>query len=284
MPRRCARISSGRMSRLRRQHIVTFFLVFLGLGFTLQQWLYFLTLATLVIPAFTLPDIYMIVRHFRPVGEVMAQLDRGEAPSSAAVSRAIVRALNLPFLSFVRVTLFHGPAAAIFSGIAMYIFNQLFGSGFQTWQILGLSLTIFFFASPAHAIFEFFIIARRIAPEVRSCGPIARGSNPRTSARSSRSKLKSKLLYMSIFVNSLPLFFLAATVLFKSDQLFSLGASTSIDQMLPLFQWVIGVVIVCYGGHAGDVGGDGIGGRVRPRASPGDATRRAGVTSRASCG
>lgn len=225
---------------------VTFFLVFLGLGFTLQQWLYFLGLAIFVIPAFTLPDIYMIVRHFRPVGEVMEQLDRGETPGSAAVSRAIVRALNLPFLSFVRVTLFHGPAAAIFTGIGMYVVNQFFNGTFQTWQILGLGLTIFFFASPAHAIFEFFIIARRIAPEVEKLWPHCARIEPEDQRQIISIKLKSKLLYMSIFVNSLPLFFLAATVLFKSDQLFvSLGASTSIDQMLPLFQWVIGVVIVC---------------------------------------
>ena len=42
---------------------------------------------------------------------MLQMIDRGERCSSAGASRAIVRALNLPFFSFLKVTQFHGPAA-----------------------------------------------------------------------------------------------------------------------------------------------------------------------------
>src|SRR3970040_947282 len=93
--------------------IFTCSLVGLGFEFTLRQWVLFLVIASFVIPCYTLPDIYMINRHIRPITTVLAVLDRGGRPASPDVSRAIVRALNLPFFSFVRVTLFHGPVAAI---------------------------------------------------------------------------------------------------------------------------------------------------------------------------
>src|SRR5262245_23128109 len=98
---------------------VTFFLVFLGLEFSFRQWVLFLIVASFVIPLYVMPDIYMIGRHLRPITGVLAVVDRGERPASKDVSRAIVRALNLPFFSFVRVTLFHGPMASIGAGLGL---------------------------------------------------------------------------------------------------------------------------------------------------------------------
>ena len=51
---------------------------------------------------------------------------------------------------------------------------------------------------------------------------------------------------MSIFVTSLPLLYLAATVLFKTDRiLVSLGLEASVQQMAPLLIWVAGIVVIC---------------------------------------
>src|SRR6202008_2443426 len=108
---------------------------------------------------------YLLSRHVRTITAVLEVVARGVRPDPFAVSKAIVRALNLPYLSFLGVPFFPGPAAAILGGTAMVISNHILGSGYEGWQILGVTLAIFFFASPAHAIAEFFVTARQIVPE-----------------------------------------------------------------------------------------------------------------------
>ena len=226
--------------------LVTFALVLLGLEFSLRQWGVFLIAACFIIPVYVLPDVYMIGRHLRPITAVLAVVDRGERPTSREVSRAIVRALNLPFFSFVRVTLFHGPIASVGAGLALIVANQLTDGGFAAWQIAGLTLTIFLFASPAHAISEFFVIAKKVIPEVerlwRYCDRLAEEDQRRIISI----RLRSKLLYLSIFVNSLPLLFFAGSIVFKVDRLLaSLGFTARVDEMMPIIQWAVGVVLVC---------------------------------------
>ena len=228
---------------------VTFFLVLLGFEFTLRQWGIFLSIATLVIPSYTLPDVLMIVRHIRPITSVLQALDRGERPSSADASRAIVRALNLPFFSFLRVTFFHGPAAAICAGLGLYAANRLADGGFASWQVIGLTLTIFFFASPAHAISEFFVIAKKIIPEVERLWIYCERVEVEDQKRIIRISLRSKLLYLSIFLNSLPLLFFAGSIVFKVDRLLvGLGIQARLAEMVPVLSWVAGVVFVCMAG------------------------------------
>ena len=135
-------------------------------------------MAVFVIPCSTLPDIYMIARHIRPITTAPRALDRGEQPTSADASRAIVRALNLPFFSVLRVT----PAAAVVAGLGLHLANQVADAGFAPWQIVGLGLTIFLFTGPRQIIVV---------------------------------RLRSKLLYLSIIVNSLPLLFFAGSIVFK---------------------------------------------------------------------
>ena len=188
----------------------------------------------------------MIARHIRPITTVLQALDRGERPTSAAASRAIVRALNLPFFSFLRVTLFHGPAAALCAGLGLYVANRVADGGFATWQIVGLTLSIFLFASPAHAISEFFVIAKRIIPQVERLWAYCERVELEDQKRIIAIRLRSKLLYLSIFLNSLPLLFFAGTIVFKVDRLLlSLGVDARLEQMWPILSWAVGVVLVC---------------------------------------
>jgi adenylate cyclase len=225
---------------------VTFLLIGLGLEFTLRQWIHFLIIASFVIPLYTLPDVYLIARHIRPITAVLAALDRGERPDPYAVSRAIVRALNLPYFSFLRVTFFHGPSAALMAGLGMYVGNLVIGSGYAAWQIIGLTLTIFLFASTTHAIAEFFVTARKIVPEVEQLWAHCDQIDPKHQSQLIAVTLRSKLLYLSIFVNSLPLLFLAASTVYKTDRLLiDLGMRTTLGGLMPVIQWAVGVAFVC---------------------------------------
>jgi len=168
-------------------------------------------MAVFVIPCSTLPDIYMIARHIRPITTALLALDRGEQPTSADASRAIVRALNLPFFSVLRVT----PAAAVFAGLGLHLANQVADAGFAPWQIVGLGLTIFLFASPAHAIAEFFVIAKKVIPQIEQLWPFCERIELDDQRQIMVVRLRSKLLYLSIIVNSLPLLLFAGSIVFK---------------------------------------------------------------------
>jgi adenylate cyclase len=228
---------------------VTFFLIGLGLEFSFQQWMHFLVIACFVIPCYTIPDVWLLSRHVRPITAALEVIDRGERPDPQVVSRAIVRALNLPYFSFLRVTFFHGPAATICAGLAMIIANRIAGSGYEAWQIAGVTLTIFFFASPAHAIAEFFVTARKIVPEIEGLWAYCQEIDPTHAQQLIPVSLRNKLLYLSIFVNSLPLAYFAASIVFKTDRLLiSLGLQATLGGMMPILQWSVGVALVCMAG------------------------------------
>lgn len=226
---------------------VVFLLAFLGLQFTAAQWLIILMYLTpFACPSYIAVDVLLIVRHYRPLGDVLARIDKGDEAPVEEVSRAIVRALNLPFYSILRVTFFHGPLAATLVMIGMVGTNHLVGSGFLTWQILAFGAIIFFFASPSHAIIEYFAISRELSNTLvrlwERCPRIL--DQHRSKLISVR--LKSKLFYLSIFVTALPLLFFAASIIFKVELLLEhLGVQASPAELLPLWIWIVGVVIVC---------------------------------------
>jgi len=191
-------------------------------------------------------DVYLIRRHYIPVGIALQKLDAGQAPTQIESSQAIVRALNLPFYSFLRVTFLHGPCATILLVIGMYVTNAFFEANFATWQISVFAATVMFFASPTHAILEFFAISREMAPTIERLWSYCDRIADTHRAELISIKLKGKLFYLSIFVTALPLLFFAASIIFKVDQLFdNLGVAATFQQMLPLWMWVIGVVVIC---------------------------------------
>jgi adenylate cyclase len=226
--------------------VTTFSLAFIGLQMTGYQWICLLGITPLGVPIYVLIDIYMIRRHFVPLNIALTKLEAGQVPSRDEVSSAIVRGLNLPFYSFLRVTFLHGPlATAVLLG-CMLVLNAVLDTQYETWQITVFAATVFFFASPTHAIYEFFAISRDMAPVIERLWTYC----PRLSDEHRRHlisiRLKGKLFYLSIFVTTLPLLFLAASIIFKVNRLFSdLGVDVSFEQILPLWTWIVDVVVVC---------------------------------------
>jgi len=227
----------------------TLFLVLVGLEFTGYQWALVIWIVPVVVPFFVFIDIYFIVRHFRPVRVILDRFDAGETPTPAEVSPAVVRALNLPFFSFIRVTFIHGPLASGGTIFALYLNNWLFDAGYETWQILGFGLTILFFSSPSHAIVEYFNIQRALMPTYLFLWSHCPRLQDRDRENVIPINLREKLLYLAVFITTLPLFFFAISILFKVEILLaSLGIEAPFETVLPLVTWVIGVVVVCVGG------------------------------------
>jgi len=227
----------------------TFFLVLVGLELTGYQWALIAMIVPIVVPFFVFADIYIIKRHFRPVRAVLERFDAGETLASEDVSPAVAQALNLPFYSFIRVTFIHGPLAAGGTVIRRHLNNWLFGAGYEPWQIYGFGVTILFFSSPAHAIFEYFNIQRALTPTYVFLWSHCPRLQEEDRATLIPINLREKLLYLAIFITALPLFFFAISIMFKVDLLLgSLGVEAPFQKVLPLLTWVVGAVAVCLGG------------------------------------
>src|SRR5690349_19105728 len=112
---------------------VLFLLTLLGLDLTAAQWGFMLLATPFSVTAFTVPDIYLIRWHFRPIGVALSRLDRGETPSRTEASAAVIRGLNLPLFSVLRNIIVHGPVASVLIFIAFTILNE-FGADFALWQ------------------------------------------------------------------------------------------------------------------------------------------------------
>ncbi|MEX2643389.1 MAG: GAF domain-containing protein, partial [Acetobacterales bacterium] len=226
--------------------VITFFLVLVGLEFTPEQWLGLFLITPFAVLFYVLSDIYVIVRHFRPIAKVLSSLEKGVVPPQEEVSPAIARALNLPFYSFIRVTFLHGPGAALAVLVGLLTADAFMDVDYETWQVAGFVLTVLFFASPTHAIFEYFGIARLLGPVYVKLWRLCPSLREEDREKLISINLKEKLLYLAIFVTTLPLLFFAISILFKTGLLLdNLGIEDPLARLGPLLHWVGGVVAVC---------------------------------------
>src|SRR6516225_4275316 len=114
----------------------TITLCFLGLQFSALQWLKLVPQIPPYVALFIGPELWLIHRYYKPLGAVWQRLDLGMAPSQEEISRALVRALNLPYYAFLRVTLVRGFLGAAVSLSSLLVTNWLWHGGFALWQII----------------------------------------------------------------------------------------------------------------------------------------------------
>jgi adenylate cyclase len=226
--------------------VILFTLSLLGLDFTSEQWEFVLLGAPFCVALYIVPDIYLINKHFRPIGVALSRLDRGEKPAPAEASAAVTRALNLPLLSFLRISIVHGPIATASIMISFAILNN-FGAGIALWQQLIFAGTALLFSAPTHAMIEFFRITRQMAAPIARLAPFSDNSIlPEHQSRLVSIRLRSKLFYLSICIAGLPLVFFGVSTGFKVNHLlWTGGTGLSLDQFLPLWRWIAGVVGIC---------------------------------------
>lgn len=227
--------------------VITLTLVLFGLEFTLRQWIILFAMIPVIVSIYNATDVFLIVRHIRPLDRAMRILDRGEKPPPDVTAEAVVRALNLPFYTFMRVTFVHGPMTSGLVAIALPLANVLADAGYQPWQVAAFSATTLFFASPTHAIFEYFSVSRTLVPTiVRLSQAMGRSLPAEYQSQLVSVRLKSKLLYLSIFVAALPLIFFGASIIFKVQRMFlQQGIDPTMTMMTPFYVWIATVVIIC---------------------------------------
>jgi adenylate cyclase len=226
---------------------LTLLLGLLGLEFTAHQWVIFWMAVPFAVVFFTSIDLFAIRSHVTPLTRVLEVLDRHEQPDRDSLGTALVRALNLPQMSAVRVILLHGPMATLSLLGVVYTLNTFFAAGIANWQLVALGTMIFVFATPTHATFEYFAVGRTIEPVVERLsralgGPLSADKQ----AQVISVPLRNKLLFLAIFVCSLPLIFSAVSFLYKFDRMISRhGFAVPADEMVSLYIWSAGLVGVC---------------------------------------
>lgn len=227
--------------------VITLTLVLLGLEMTGYQWLVILMMLPIAVAIYNLVDVAVLVRHARPVTRAMKALDRGGDAPEPLLANGLVRALNLPYLSFIRVTFLHGPLVTVLVYLVPSSANWILGAGFAQWQIWAFCAMTLFFASPTHAIFEYFAVSRAMEPVIVRVSQALGGTLPQDYRDGLIAvRLKSKLLYLAIFVTTLPLIFFAASMVFKVERVFALsGVSATGAVMWPFYSWIFGVVLAC---------------------------------------
>jgi adenylate cyclase len=230
--------------------VITMSLALFGLEMNLRQWIILIGLTPIVVAVYNLSDCYLIVRHYRPIDKALKAFDNGAVPPKPVIARAVVRALNLPFYSFMRVTFLHGPLVFVMSLLVLPLGNYFFDARLAPWQMIVFACTCLFFASPTHAIFEYFGVSRALIPTIiRLSKELGGPLPPEYQGDLVAIRLKSKLLYLTIFVAALPLIFFAASIIFKVQRMFLLqGIDPTISMMMPLYIWITGVVLVCMAG------------------------------------
>jgi adenylate cyclase len=227
---------------------VTLLLATLGLEFTFTQWMIFWGAVPFGVAFYNSLDVIVMRRHLRPLGPVLTQLDQGgPPPDRVTLGKALVRALNLPQYSAVRVMALHGPAATLALCVLIFVENAYLKVGIATWQFVWLAATIFLFATPAHAIFEFFAVSRAIEPIAIRLSRVLDGPIPAEAQKDLISvPLRNKVLFLAIFCCSLPLVYLGVTFLHKFDRLLDKNALVMpAADLQALYLYIAGVVLVC---------------------------------------
>ena len=226
---------------------LTLLLGLLGLEFTPRQWVIFWMAVPFALVFYTSFDLVAIRRQVAPIASALRTLDSGERPDDVALGAALVRALNLPQLSAVRVMALHAPMAALSLLVVVYTLNTFFAAGIANWQLVALGTMILVFASPSHAIFEYFAVSRTLEPLVESLSRrLGRPLPADQLAQVISVPLRNKLLFLAIFVCSLPLIFAAVSFLYKFDRMISRhGFAVPSGEMLSLYVWSVGLVGVC---------------------------------------
>jgi two-component system, sensor histidine kinase and response regulator len=168
----------------------------------------------------------------RPVAAFL----RTRAPDLAAA--ALVRAVNLPVLTALRVMGVHAPAAALSITVLMLLLNRAMDLGIGAGQIAMLWVLVGF-VGVGHAAIEYFLVGDAMRPLIRTIWPYIAELPAAARERIITVRMRRTLLLVSGFVVFVPLIVLGFTVMVKvTNLLASLGVQEVVGLTAPLYGWI----------------------------------------------
>ncbi len=194
-------------------------------------------IAPLAFVPMVLADVLTIRFHVRPITAFLRAL--ADHPAPAVVKAALVRAINLPVLTAMRIMLVHFPTAAGAITILMLILNRSMALGLEAGQMVMLWL-LTLLVGTGHAILEYFMVTEAIRPVIRLIWAHAGELTPDVRRRLIPVGTRHTLGIVSVFVVFIPLLVLGYTLMVKvNNVLFGLGVGDIAALTAPLYGWII---------------------------------------------
>ncbi|MGH7321208.1 MAG: response regulator [Candidatus Rokuibacteriota bacterium] len=194
-------------------------------------------IAPLAFVPMVLADVLTIRFHVRPIGAFLRALS--DRPPPAVATDALVRAINLPVLTAMRIMLVHFPTTAGAITILMLVLNRYMALGLEAGQMVMLWL-LTLLVGTGHAILEYFMVTEAIRPFIRLIWAHAGELTPDVRRRLIPVGMRHTLGIVSVFVVFIPLLVLGYTLMVKvNNVLFGLGVGDIAALTAPLYGWII---------------------------------------------
>ncbi len=182
--------------------------------FTFQQVMAFMVAIALLVPIYVAADVIVIRRQVAPLSRFFNKEGDEPVTRDEAVD-ALICLLNLPWRTVVRILTVHGPGAGMVAGTTILLCEIFFDIAFSLVQSAFLLGFVLVFATPAHALFEFFAVSRYCERLLGQVWPHCGGYPPELAKQVVQLGLKPKLIVLIVFVSTLPILFLAASIITK---------------------------------------------------------------------
>ncbi|MGH7268192.1 MAG: hypothetical protein ACREMB_25520, partial [Candidatus Rokuibacteriota bacterium] len=185
-------------------------------------------------------DVLTIGIHARPVLAFLRALP--DRPAPAAVTDALVRAINLPVFAAARVMLVHAPTAAVSITLLMVLLNRHMALGLgggqiaTLWALVGL-------VGVGHATVEYFLVAAAMRPAIPVLWSHAGPLSAEARGRIIPVGMRPMMLLVSVFLVLVPLLVLGFTLMVKvNTALAGLGVADAAAVTWPLYRWILVLV------------------------------------------
>lgn len=180
--------------------------------FTIQQVMAFMIAIVLLVPVYVVVDIFVIRKQVESLTRFFKKEDKNEISRDEAVE-ALICLLNLPWKTVIRIVTVHGPGAGLVAGTTIVLCEIFFDISFSQIQSVFLLGFVLLFAAPAHAFFEYFAVSRYCTRLLVQVWPHCGGYPPELSEQVVQIGLRPKLIVLIVFVSTLPILFLGASII-----------------------------------------------------------------------
>ena len=155
---------------------------------------------------------------------------------------ALVRAVNLPVLTALRVMLIHAPSAIVLITGLMVLLNRTMALGIAFDQMVTLWLLVAF-VGVGHAVLEYFMVAEAMRPVIRKIWPHAGALTAEARQRIIPVRMRRLLRVVALFVVLVPLLVLGFSVMVKVRHLLAAAGAGDVGALtLPLYAWIFVVI------------------------------------------
>ena len=214
-------------------------------GLELKAWqieIGIFTVAPAAAASVLLAGLPLLSKHLQPIDRFFKSMpDRVDAQLA---KEALIRAINLPLYSGMRVLFLQGGTFMVAVSIAILLANISRGLGIELWQWAVCMVGSVMVAS-GHAILEYFATLSVLRPVVTHIQKYSGSLSKEERQRIVSIGMHRKLVLVSTFIVVIPLLILSSTLLLKvMHHMQLLGVQDISATMWPIMGWAVFVIVI----------------------------------------